>query len=255
MHEAVAEAGPVVASGVARGRGVATTRRPRNDLRQYDDLAGEWSRPDGAFAALHWLAASRRRLVPSPAGPGEILVDLGCGGGLSCDPTATYVHVGVDLVSSALAHARARGVAPVRADVAVLPISTASASVVIAGEILEHVERVDDVVAEICRVLRPGGTVVIDTINDSRFAEVALVRIAERLPGGPPPHIHDPRLFVDASRLRRLFAEHGVDLAVWGLRPSVVDYARFLVDRRRPVRMVRTRSTAGVYQGVGRAAG
>jgi 2-polyprenyl-6-hydroxyphenyl methylase/3-demethylubiquinone-9 3-methyltransferase len=38
---------------------------------------------------------------------------------------------------------------------------------------------------------------------------------------------------------------------VWGLRPSVRDYARFLRDRRRGVRMLRTRSTAGVYQGVG----
>lgn len=255
MHEAVAEAGPISAVRTARRRSAATARRPRNDLRQYDDLVGEWWRPEGAFAALHWLAASRRRLVPSPAGPGEILVDLGCGGGLSYDPASAYVHVGVDLVSSALVHAREHGVTAVRADVAVLPIATAAASVVVAGEILEHVERVDDVVAEICRVLRPGGTVVIDTINDSRFAEVALVRIAERLPGGPPPHIHDPRLFVDAARLRRLFAAHGVDLAVWGLRPSVVDYARFLIDRRRPVRMLRTRSTAGVYQGVGRTTG
>jgi len=39
---------------------------------------------------------------------------------------------------------------------------------------------------------------------------------------------------------------------VWGLRPRAGDYLRFLADRRRPVRMVQTRSTALVYGGVGR---
>jgi 2-polyprenyl-6-hydroxyphenyl methylase/3-demethylubiquinone-9 3-methyltransferase len=228
-----------------------STRRDRNDLRQYDDLMTQWWRPEGPFAALHWLAASRRALVPAATDPGQILLDLGCGGGLMADTSAGYVHVGVDLTTSALVHARGHGLTAVRGDVSSLPIAPATASVVVAGEILEHVHDLDAVVAEICRVLRPGGTVLIDTINDTRFAGIALVHIAERLPGGPPRHIHDPSLFVDATRLQRLFAAGGVDLDVWGLRPSVRDYLRFLVDRRRGVAMVRTRSTAGVYQGVG----
>ena len=228
------------------------TRRARNDVGQYDDLASEWWRPEGAFAALHWLAASRRLLVPAAERPNEILVDLGCGGGLMADSESTYVHIGIDLVLSALDHARSHGIDAVRADVSALPLASGTASVVLAGEILEHVLCVDDVVAEICRVLRPGGTVLIDTINDTRLADVCLVKIAERLPGGPPPGIHDPHLFVDPQRLQRLFADNGVELAVWGLRPSLRDYARFLLDRRRSVRMLRTRSTAAVYQGVGR---
>ena len=92
---------------------------------------------------------------------------------------------------------------------------------------------------------------MIDTINDSRRAKFALVTIAERLPGGPPRGIHDPRLFVRPDRLQRMFAAHGVVLRVWGLRPSVVDYARFLIDRRRPVRMLPTKSPGLVYQGIG----
>jgi 2-polyprenyl-6-hydroxyphenyl methylase/3-demethylubiquinone-9 3-methyltransferase len=224
---------------------------PRNDVRQYDDLVDEWWRPEGAFAALHWLATARGALIPPPASAGEVLVDVGCGGGLLAGHVTGYRHVGVDVTVSALHAARRHGLVPVRADAGRLPLADESAAVVVAGEILEHVHDVPAVVAEVCRVLRPGGLVVIDTINDTAAARFALVRIAERLPGGPPPNIHDPALFVSHHDLLREFARHGVALEVTGLRPSVRDYVRFLADRRRPVRMVPTRSPELVYRGVG----
>jgi 2-polyprenyl-6-hydroxyphenyl methylase / 3-demethylubiquinone-9 3-methyltransferase len=230
---------------------IAARRRPRNDLRQYDDLVDHWWRPSGAFAALHWLAASRRSLIPEPSHPGEMLVDVGCGAGLMAEAARGYVHVGVDLVSSSLEQAQSHGLFAIRADAARMPLATGSASVVIAGEILEHVNDLDATVTEVCRVLRPGGTVVIDTISDTRLAKFLMVTIAERLPGGPPRGIHDPLLFVGSKRLQQLFAVHDVELKVWGLRPSVRDYLRFLVGRARPVRMLRTGSTGIVYQGVG----
>ncbi|MEO6122492.1 MAG: class I SAM-dependent methyltransferase, partial [Ilumatobacteraceae bacterium] len=113
--------------------------RARNDIGQYDDLRHEWTKPDGAFAALHWLAVSRRSLIPATISPSEIVVDLGCGGGLTCDGEDRYVHVGIDLVTSALETARSRGVQVVRGDVAALPVADDCAAVVVAGEILEHV--------------------------------------------------------------------------------------------------------------------
>lgn len=232
--------------------GSTAPSRPRNDTGQYDDLVGEWWQEGGAFAALHWLAAARGALVPPATGPDDVLIDVGCGGGLLAPHVSGYRHLGVDLTTSALAQARHHAVLAVRGDAARLPLADRSAAVVVAGEILEHVPDPEAVVAELCRVLRPGGTVVIDTINDTRAARFALVTVAERLPGGPPPRIHDPALFVRPDRLRRAFAAHGVALEVQGLRPSVLDYARFLLDRRRPVRMVPTRSESLVYRGVGR---
>lgn len=181
-----------------------------------------------------------------------MLVDVGCGGGLVAEHVAGFKHVGIDLTASALEVARSHGVVAVRADAARLPLADGSASVVVAGEVLEHVVDLPGVVAELCRVVRPGGTIIIDTINDTRAARVLLVTVAERLPGGPPRRIHDPSLFVSPQRLRAEFARHGVDLAVQGLRPCVSDYVRFLRDRRRPVRMLPTRSAALVYRGVGR---
>jgi 2-polyprenyl-6-hydroxyphenyl methylase/3-demethylubiquinone-9 3-methyltransferase len=165
--------------------------------------------------------------------------------------TGGYVHVGVDLSESALRLAARHGVVPARADVGRLPFADGVADVVIAGEVFEHVPDLESAVAEIGRLLRPGGVLLFDTINDTTWARVSLVMVGERLPGGPPARIHDPGLFVAPGRLTRLLAEHGIRSRVRGLRPSLPDYSRFLLSRRRPVRMIPTRSLAALYQGRG----
>lgn len=166
-----------------------------------------------------------------------------------------FAHVGVDISSSALAVAAGRGVLAVRADAAALPFRDGAAEVVVAGELFEHVTDLAGVVAEVGRVLRQGGVVVLDTINDTAWARLSLVVVGERLPGGPPPRIHDPALFVSPDRLVRLFARHGVEVRVRGLRASAPDYLCFLLRRQHPVRMLPARSLRALYQGIGRKVG
>lgn len=223
-----------------------------NDPRQYDDLAGEWWRPGGAFEVLHWLAAARARLVPPAARPGAVLVDVGCGGGLLAPHLVGkgYRHVGVDLRRSGLEQAAARAALPVQGDAARLPLRTASADVVVAGEILEHVPDLAGTVAELCRVLRPGGLLVLDTVNATALSRFVVVSVGERLPG-VPRGIHDPALFVDPARLAAECARHGVRLRVRGLRPNAAGMVRWLTGRTGG-RIVPTRSTAVLYQGAGR---
>jgi 2-polyprenyl-6-hydroxyphenyl methylase/3-demethylubiquinone-9 3-methyltransferase len=234
--------------------------RARNDPDQYDDLTDEWWPPFGKFAALHWLARSRAALIPAPPYPGAVLLDVACGAGLLApyltgpdriEALAGWRHVGIDLSELSLRQARAHGVAPARADATRLPFADASLHCVVAGEILEHLPDLAAGCAELARVLAPGGVLVIDTLNDTRFCRIVLVRIAERLPGGPPYRIHDPALLVDPERLRGLLAEHGVRLGpLTGLRPSARDLVGWLLRRRERVRMLRTGSTAGVYQAI-----
>jgi 2-polyprenyl-6-hydroxyphenyl methylase / 3-demethylubiquinone-9 3-methyltransferase len=227
-----------------------TATRARNDVRQYDDLAAQWWRPGGQFAMLHWLAKARAALIPPPTRPDAVLVDLGCGGGLLAPHVSGYRHVGVDLVDSALRQAAAHGVAPVRADVARLPLADGCADVVSAGEILEHVTDLSTVVAEACRVLRPGGTLVLDTLADTALAKFVAVTVAERMPD-VPRGLHDPALFVDRRRLVALCAAHGVALRLRGIRPAALPLVRWLFSRHREVPIVPSRSTAILFQGHG----
>ena len=227
----------------------------RNDPRQYDDLAAEWWRPAGPFALLHWLAAARAALIPPAAAPGRILVDAGCGGGLLAPHLhgKGYRHIGVDLRRAGLRQAAPRGVIALNGDVTALPLAARSADVVVAGEILEHVTDLPGTVAELCRVLRPGGLVVLDTVNDTGLSRFITVTLGERL-GIAPPGLHDPDLFVPHRRLVAEFDRHGVDLRVRGVRPSLRGLFRWLVLRRAVHggrRIVAAPSTAILYQGIG----
>jgi 2-polyprenyl-6-hydroxyphenyl methylase/3-demethylubiquinone-9 3-methyltransferase len=163
-----------------------------------------------------------------------------------------YRHVGVDLVSSALGLARRHGVTPVRGDVTSVPLRDGVADVVAAGELLEHVGDPAVVVAEASRLLRPGGRLVLDTINRTALARLIVVTIGERWPGGRLKGIHDPGLFVPPRVLVDACAGHRVRLVVRGVRPSARGVVRWALGRPGPVAIVPTWSQAVLYQGIGR---
>jgi 2-polyprenyl-6-hydroxyphenyl methylase/3-demethylubiquinone-9 3-methyltransferase len=229
----------------------------RNDPRQYDDLADEWWRPGGGFELLHWLARARAALVPPAGRTGAVLVDAGCGGGLLAPHIRDrgYRHIGVDLRRSGLARAAEHGVVPVIGDVTALPLATGCADVVVAGEILEHVPDLPGTVAELSRVLRPGGLLVLDTVNRTALARFITVTAGERLRIAPAG-LHDPALFVDPGELADAFARHGVALRIRGIRPTITGLVRWLAwpGGTDGGRIVPTWSTAVLYQGRGRKA-
>ena len=226
----------------------------RNDPAQYDDLADHWWRHDGEFAALHWLAASRAEHIPQATSRDALLVDLACGGGLMAPHVERlgYRHVGVDIGERGLRLARQHGVTPVLGSVLQVPLSDGCADVVVAGEILEHVEDDVGVLAECARLLRPGGILVIDALAAGRLSVLINVVLLERLPGGPPPGLHDPALFVDRKRLLAAADRLGLDLRLVGLRPSMREAIAWKLGRREMVRMKPIRSTAVVFAGYGR---
>ncbi len=115
----------------------------------------------------YWWFVSRRELVDSlvgclslPAAP--IIVDVGCGTGATAVQLQHYgTVVGVDISPLALAWSRQRGLYNLLLCPAeTLPLSHQSVDVIVATDILEHLEDDVAVLREFHRVLKPGGYVV-----------------------------------------------------------------------------------------------
>jgi SAM-dependent methyltransferase len=146
-------------------------------------------------------------------GPGRRVLDLGCRSGALAE---AYLEgnevVGVDVDRDALAEAAKRGLETVWADVdEALPLEDASFDAVVAGELLEHVRFPDRLVAEVRRVLRPGGVFVGSVPNSYRLK--SRLRF---LAGKPPEFADDPthlRMFGggDVRRLLDGFADPHVE--------------------------------------------
>jgi len=116
----------------------------------------------------HWWFRGRRlvlmdlvRRATSGGGRPRIL-DYGCGTGGNSDELARMGEVvGVEPNAAAVALANARGAAQFcRGSGVALPLAAGSFDVVVASDVLEHIERDIDAVREIGRVLRPGGALV-----------------------------------------------------------------------------------------------
>jgi SAM-dependent methyltransferase len=135
---------------------------------------------DGAFVhelaggVLEWLAAR----------PGERVLELGCGDGrLTGRIAAAGVNVtGGDASSAMVAAARARGIAADEAFAEKLPFSDASFDAVFSNAVLHWVRGQDEMIAEVHRVLQPGGRFVAEMGGHGNIAaiRVALIAVLER---------------------------------------------------------------------------
>lgn len=132
-------------------------------------------------------ASTFRALV---GGPGRRVLDIGCRfGALTQAYAAGNEVVGMDVDRNALAEAAKLGIETCWADVEEpLPFEDGSFDVVVAGEILEHLRDPRSVVAEVGRVLRPGGSFVGSVPNFFRLKN-RLVMLTGRRFDHDPTHL------------------------------------------------------------------
>jgi SAM-dependent methyltransferase len=143
----------------------------------------------------------------------ERALDVGTGAGALALALAPLVRevVGLDPVPELLALARERALpntAFVEGDGTALPFTDDAFDLAGTHRTLHHVDRPDRVVAELARVTRPGGHVlVVDQLAPDDHAEAGSLHAFET--GRDPSHC---RLLADAE-LRGLFADNGLELA------------------------------------------
>jgi len=145
-----------------------TAPAPGNPLQAFYSRPGVplSSGPDRALRQARMLA----QLLRGFAGP-AVIVDLGCGDGSALAVAAghnpAHRFAGIDWSGDALRRAQARGLTVVRGgvDPPGLPVADGAADVVIMSELIEHLVDPDAAVAEVRRVLRPGGSLLLSTPN------------------------------------------------------------------------------------------
>jgi len=231
----------------------------RNDLTIYDDVADRWWSDE-----VRWLRALRN-LVPARLGwfdrfidwSDKAVLDLGCAGGFMAEALAargarvTGIDPAAEAVAVARDHARTAGYA-IAYDVGVgeaLPYDDAVFDAVVCVDVLEHVDDLERVLAEVARVLRPGGWFLFDTINRNPLSRLAVITLAEDVLRLLPRGTHDPARFIRPRELRRALAGGGLTPGpMTGLGPCGMNRRGDPVFARLPLKTV-------IYMGVAQRGG
>ncbi|MFD1341948.1 bifunctional 2-polyprenyl-6-hydroxyphenol methylase/3-demethylubiquinol 3-O-methyltransferase UbiG [Litorisediminicola beolgyonensis] len=206
----------------------------RNDLTIYDTVADKWWSDE-----IRWVR-TLKNLVPGRLTwfdrqtdwDGRDVLDLGCAGGFMAEALArrgarvTGLDPAQGAIAAARAHAESEGLA-IRYDIGVgeeMPFDDQSFDIVVCVDVLEHVADLDTTLAEVARVLRPGGLFLYDTINRNPLARFVAITMAEDVIGILPKGTHDPAMFITPSELDAAMTRAGLaPTARTGLGPRGVN--------------------------------
>jgi len=229
------------ALGIDRTRPVPPARYVI-DNEYYEGMDELWWDPAGPAAILHAINRPRVGFYRRQLGDldGRRVLDAGCGGGLVARELAAAGAevVGVDRSRGSLGVAR-RAVgtrfAPAQGRLERLPFAAGAFDAVVAADVLEHLPDLPAAVAELARVLAPGGSFVFDTVNRTFWSWFTGVFGLERVLRMVPRGTHDWRLFIRPAELDRLLRRAGLEpVEVTGLAPQIGPgtVARGLLTRR-----------------------
>jgi 2-polyprenyl-6-hydroxyphenyl methylase/3-demethylubiquinone-9 3-methyltransferase len=194
------------------------------EVEQFSRIAAEWWDPKGKFAPLHKFNPVRLSFIrdqvqerfgrdPKAVRPfeGLRLLDIGCGGGLLCEPMTRlgFQVTGVDAsernIGTASAHAAGQGLAiDYRATTAedLLAAGERPFDVILNMEVIEHVADPGAYLRDCARLLAPGGLMIVATLNRTLKA-LALAKIgAEYVLRWVPAGTHDWNKFLKPEELR-----------------------------------------------------
>jgi SAM-dependent methyltransferase len=143
-------------------------------------------RDEGDFV----FVPERIPLLVAAVGSGKRVLDLGCrSGALTRHFLDGNSVVGLDVDAAALEKAAALGIEPVQANVEEpLPFEDGSFDAVVAGELFEHLQFPDALVAEIRRVLRTGG-VLAGSVPNAFRVQSRLRFLRGKPPEDDPTHL------------------------------------------------------------------
>ncbi len=137
------------------------------------------------------------------------ILDIGCGGGLVCEPLArlganvTGADADPVAIETATAHAKSSGL---KIDYQNKPAEEIKKQfdVVLALEIIEHVQEPEAFVQNISKLVKPGGLVIFSTLNRNPKSFLLGIVAAEYILRWVPQGTHSWKKFIRPSELARM---------------------------------------------------
>ncbi len=203
------------------------------EVARFEAMAKTWWDPKGPMAVLHKfnpvrltfirdLACARFGRDPKTMRSleGLTLVDIGCGGGVLCEPLArlgaqvTGLDPAPTNISVAKSHAEVSGllIDYRQQTIEALVAEGARYDIVLAMEVVEHVSDVEAFVAACCAAVRPGGLLVMATLNRTLKSYALAIVGAEYVLRWLPRGTHDWEKFVTPGELGAAIERGGLDL-------------------------------------------
>ncbi|WP_295719494.1 bifunctional 2-polyprenyl-6-hydroxyphenol methylase/3-demethylubiquinol 3-O-methyltransferase UbiG [uncultured Halovibrio sp.] len=194
----------------------------QNEIAKFDAMAQRWWDPEGECKPLHEINPLRLGYIEQHTGSlnGQTVLDVGCGGGLLSEAMARRgaTVTGIDLSREAVGVADLHALeAEVTVDYrvedveALLEQEAGRYDTVTCLEVLEHVPDPAATVAACARLLKPGGSLVVSTINRNAkswlFAKVGAEYVLNLLPRGT----HEWKRFIRPSEMDRHFRHAGIE--------------------------------------------
>ncbi|MFP4313252.1 MAG: bifunctional 2-polyprenyl-6-hydroxyphenol methylase/3-demethylubiquinol 3-O-methyltransferase UbiG [Alphaproteobacteria bacterium] len=191
------------------------------EIQAFSKDADHWWDPEGPFKPLHKLNPVRmgyikdqicahfgRDSAPLKSLEGLEIIDIGCGGGLVCEPLArmgaTVTGADADAVAIEMAkdHAHNAGLDITYVNKPAENIQD-QFDVVLALEIIEHVSDPQAFVENCARLCKPGGLIIFSTLNRTPKSYALGIVAAEYILRWVPQGTHSWKKFVKPSELAR----------------------------------------------------
>ena len=210
----------------------------KKEIEQFSSLSNKWWKKSGPFSALHKMSNARIKFIIQNVSrilnkdktdinllDGINCIDIGCGGGILSEKLNRLGAkvTGIDASQSSIEVAKEHSIKS-RLKINYKCISTSELiesekgkvinkfDLVVASEVIEHVNNRKSFLSDISNLCRPGGLVVFTTINNSLIGVLFGKIFAENILKIVPIGTHDIQKFISPVTLAKEAEEHNIIL-------------------------------------------
>ena len=215
-----------------------TNTADNREIEQFSLLSNRWWDKSGPFSALHKMSDARIEFIKNNASriisnkkietnflDGLKCLDIGCGGGILSERLSRLGAkvTGIDASESSINVAKEHSMKS-RLEIDYRYITTSEMiksnkdtflnkfDIIIASEVIEHVNERKIFLSDISKLCRSGGLVVFTTINKSFLGILLAKYFAENILKIIPKNTHDPKKFISPKKLSAEAEEHNIIL-------------------------------------------